>query len=347
MSITNLPPIDRLILLVSGSIIVLAGIKMAAWFIGPLLLSIFIAIIFSVLARWLMTKGLSSGLANMVAFTTFLLCIVLLIVLILISLYPIIEQIPNFQQSLEKQIGILEIAANNAGIGSLRFMPTNDLAGSSVDFSKINFQGIIEGISALLIVVFTTLLLLLEAGGFSQKFKTVLAPNPEFLSKMEIFSEILIEYVIIRTKVNLFTGMSFGVALLVFGVEGALLWGMILFILSYVPYIGFILAVVPPVIIAFVQLSPMAALLIIIVAGLINLFAENFLFPQFAGRGMNLSPAIIFISILFWTFMFGTSGALIAVPLTVLVKMVLENFTETRSLAMLMGPAIIPEKNDC
>jgi predicted PurR-regulated permease PerM len=113
-----------------------------------------------------------------------------------------------------------------------------------------------------------------------------------------------------------------------------------------VPYIGFILALIAPAIIAFVQISPLAALLVVIVACIINLFAENFLFPQFAGRGMNLSPAIIFISILFWGFMFGASGTLIAVPLTVLLKMVLEYFQETRGLASLMGPAVEDENRE-
>ncbi|PKL59457.1 MAG: hypothetical protein CVV33_07740 [Methanomicrobiales archaeon HGW-Methanomicrobiales-4] len=338
ISLTNFPPIDRIILVGAGSIVILAGIKMAAGFIGPLLLSTFIAIIFSVLASWLMKKGLSSGIANSIAFASFLLCLLLFITLIISSLYPLINQIPEIQENIITNVNLLQIAANNAGMGSLHLLPTNETTGSSFDITQLNYSGIIENSSALLIVIFTTLLLLLESGGFSHKFRQVLHGHPELLGKMEIFSEILIEYIVIRTKVNLFTGIGFGAALLFFGVEGALLWGIILFVLSYVPYIGFIIAVLPPVLLAFIQINPLTALLIVLVAGIINLFAENFLFPQFAGRGMNLSPAVIFISILFWGFMFGASGALIAVPLTVLLKMALENFPETRWMAMLMGP---------
>jgi predicted PurR-regulated permease PerM len=337
ISMRNLPPIDRIVLLGAGSIIIFAGIKMAAGFIGPLLLSIFIAIIFSLFARWLMKKGFSSRAANYIAFSSFLLCMVLFIALIFLSLYPLVEQLPVIQKYITTHISLLEIAARNAGMGSLKLLPSGDSLGSSFDISQLNYSGIIDNTSALLIVIFTTLLLLLEAGGFSHKFRQVFEPYPELLGKMEIFSENLIEYIIIRTKVNLFTGIGFGVSLFFFGVKGAILWGVILFVLSYVPYIGFILAVIPPVLLALVQINPLTALLIMLVACFINLIAENFLFPQFAGRGMNLSPAVIFISILFWGFMFGASGALIAVPLTVLLKMALEYFPETRWLAGLMG----------
>jgi predicted PurR-regulated permease PerM len=340
ISLTDLPSIERIVLVSAGCVVILAGIKMAAWFIGPLLLSTFIAIIFSVLANWLMKKGFSPGIANMIAFSSFILCMVVFAALVILSLSPLVDQYPEIYKGIEKNVQILQVAANNAGVNSLHFVPSEEPLGGSFDISRLNIPGIFEGVSALLIVIFTTLLLLLEASGFSHKFRRVLLAHPEFLGKMEIFSEILIEYVVIRTKVNLFTGLTFGGSLLFFGIEGALLWGLILFVLSYVPYIGFILAVVPPVLLAFIQISPETALFIVIVACLINLFAENFLFPQFAGRGMNLSPAVIFISILFWGFMFGASGALIAVPLTVLLKMIIENFPETRWLSMLMGPDI-------
>lgn len=340
ISINSLPSIDRIILLVAGCIIIVAGLRMAAWFIGPLLLSVFVAIVFSVLARWLMKKGLSTGVSNMIAFIAFLLCLALAAGLIILSVYPLLSQIPSIEQGIDKQLNLVEVAISKAGFGSVDISSANELIGSSVDLSKINFQGIIEGLSALLIVIFTSLLLLLEAGGFSGKLRAVLTPHPDILERVGVFSQILIDYVIIRTEVNLFTGIAFGLSLLLLGVQGALLWGLILFVLSYVPYVGLILALIAPTIIAFVQISPFAALLVVVAACIINLVAENFLFPQFAGRSMNLSPAVIFISILFWGFMFGGSGSLIAVPLTVLLKMVLEHFDETRWLAMLMGPSI-------
>lgn len=137
---------------------------------------------------------------------------------------------------------------------------------------------------------------------------------------MAEFGSIVIEYVIIRTKVNLVTGVGFGIALALLGVQDPLLWGILMFILNFVPYVGFIIAIIPPTILALMEISPMTALLVVIIASLVNLFSENILFPELAGRGLELSPAIVFISMIFWGYFLGGSGVIIAVPLTVPVK---------------------------
>ena len=88
---------------------------------------------------------------------------------------------------------------------------------------------------------------------------------------------------------------------------------------------------------ALIEINPYAALLVVIVASIVNLFSENVLFPELAGRGMELSPAIVFISMIFWGYFLGGAGVVVAVPLTVLLKMILESYPETRSLAMIIG----------
>jgi len=110
-----------------------------------------------------------------------------------------------------------------------------------------------------------------------------------------------------------------------------------MFILNFVPYIGFLIALIPPTLLALVDINPMSALLVVIIATLINTLSENVLFPELAGRSMQLSPAIVFISMVFWGYFLGASGVIVAVPLTVLTKMILESFPETRRFAMLLG----------
>ncbi|MDD1729123.1 MAG: AI-2E family transporter, partial [Methanospirillum sp.] len=170
------------------------------------------------------------------------------------------------------------------------------------------------------------------------KISYVLGPHQQDIAgRITEFGSIVIEYVIIRTKVNLVTGAGFGIALFLMGVQDPWLWGILMFVLNFVPYVGFIIAVLPPTILALVEINPFSAVLVVIIASLINLFSENMLFPQLAGRGMDLSPAIVFISMIFWGYFLGGSGVIVAVPLTVLVKMILESFPETKGFAMLLG----------
>jgi predicted PurR-regulated permease PerM len=122
--------------------------------------------------------------------------------------------------------------------------------------------------------------------------------------------------------------------------ENAAFWGFLAFALSFIPYLGFWLAVIPPMLIAWSELGPMYAVIILIGAAFINFIAENILFPQAAGKGLKISPAVVFISLVFWGFVLGSIGALLAVPLTLALIMFLQFFEETRWIGDLLGPGI-------
>lgn len=333
-SFDQLPQIDRLILLTAGCFIILAGLKMASGFIGPLLLAVFAAIIFSMVSQWLQKRGIKPTFANYLAFFIFVACLIGVVAMVLYSVTPLISHIPKIEESISTNMNSVQSVLSKMGIDLSTIIPASQFSGSLSTVSPEMITSVIGQISALFIVLFTTLFLLLEATIFSHKISSVLGSyKQEIADKIAEFGDIVFEYVIVRTKVNLVTGAGFGIVLFLMGVQDPWLWGFLMFILNFVPYVGFIIAVIPPALLALVEIDPLAAILVVVIASLINLFAENMLFPELAGRSMALSPAIVFISMIFWGYFLGGSGVIVAVPLTVLLKMVLESFPETRGFA--------------
>jgi AI-2 transport protein TqsA len=141
----------------------------------------------------------------------------------------------------------------------------------------------------------------------------------------------------LRAIVNLVTGAGVTILLLVLGVDFPLLWGILTFFLSFVPYVGLVLAVAPAVVLALAEFGLSRAVLVIVGVVVINVLAENVLSPMLMGRGLNLSPTVVFLSFILWAWLLGGPGAFLAVPITLFVIVLLDAFPETRWLASLMG----------
>jgi predicted PurR-regulated permease PerM len=119
-------------------------------------------------------------------------------------------------------------------------------------------------------------------------------------------------------------------------VEYALLWGLLAWFMGYIPSIGFMIALIPPVLMAYAQFGINTALVVLVGYIVINGGVQNFIQPKIMGQGLKISPVVVFIGLFVWGFLLGGIGAILAVPLTMLVLIMMENFPGTRNLAILM-----------
>jgi predicted PurR-regulated permease PerM len=140
----------------------------------------------------------------------------------------------------------------------------------------------------------------------------------------------------VLTEINLLVGLGNTAFLLILGVDYALLWGLLAWFMGYIPSIGFIIALIPPVLMAYAQYGLDTALIVLIGYILINGGVQNFYQPKVMGDRLKISPVVVFIGLFVWGYLFGGIGALLAVPQTMLVLILMENFEGTRSLAILM-----------
>jgi len=179
--------------------------------------------------------------------------------------------------------------------------------------------------------------LLLELNSFSVKTKAIIKTPDESLDYLSRISQGVRHYLGIKTIVSFMTGVLIWIYLLIIGVEYAILWGLIAFLLNYIPNIGSIIAGIPAVLFALVQLGFVGALWTTGGFVAVNVIIGNFVEPRMMGKGMGLSTLVVFLSLIFWGYVFGTVGMFLSVPLTMTVKIMLEQNGKTQWIAVLLG----------
>lgn len=152
------------------------------------------------------------------------------------------------------------------------------------------------------------------------------------------------KYVLVRTGVGLVTGLASGLYAWAVGLELAVVWGMLNFLLNYIPTLGSIVAVVPPTLFALAEHGTGMALLVGAGIGAIQLVMGNWVDPLVQGRALRLSPLVVLISVTFWGWVWGIAGAFLGIPLTVALVVAAGEFESTRWVAVLLGA--LPDDGD-
>jgi AI-2 transport protein TqsA len=331
--------LSRILITGAAAILILAGMKAAAPILGPLIFSVFLALIFGMLLHWFGKKGLSPRLALLSTLVIFFAILAVFIVVIAGSFLQLLSELPRYQNDLEGAPGRISPFLSMLGIDPAS-LTVQDLIRSLSDTVAGMFMGVSNLVVLFVLILLTTLFLLFEARGFSSKLQRIIEEfRPGELERFTTLAQKNVDYIIIRTQVNLAMGIGTVIILAVMGVKYAIFWGFLAFLLGFVPYIGFTLAVIPPILIAWFDLGPVNAILVLALLVLLNLMVEYVLFPQLAGRGLALSAAVVFISLLFWGWILGGIGVLLAVPLTLFVQLICELFEETRWISVLLGPS--------
>ena len=160
--------------------------------------------------------------------------------------------------------------------------------------------------------------------------------NPVF-REVPALARAAVTYFLVRIRINAVTALGLLALMLVLGVDDPLLWAVGAFFLSFVPYLGLTLALIPPTILAFAESGPAAAGLMVMGGVVLNVVAENVLEPTLTGRALSLSTWLVFTMFFFWVWLIGPVGALLSMPITVLIVLVLRGSEQTRWIAALLA----------
>jgi AI-2 transport protein TqsA len=190
-------------------------------------------------------------------------------------------------------------------------------------------------VTTVFLVVLIFIFMLAEATHFGRKLRLIVGRDRVSRSA-KMVSEIQ-HFLAIKTFISAITGLTIGVATWAIGLDFALLWGLLAFLLNYIPNVGSIVAAIPAILIALLQLGPGAALLTTIVYIAVNALFGNFLDPMLMGRQLGISTLVVILGLVFWGWVWGPVGMFLSVPLTVALKIGLENSAEFRWLAILMA----------
>jgi predicted PurR-regulated permease PerM len=329
----------RIALGLASFIIIVAGMKAAASLIVPFLLSGFIAILCAPAINSLKSRGMPMWLALAIVVILIGFAGTVFISILGGSIAKFSSQLPEYQARLQADISTLSAWLNARGISWL-----GDEVRQHINPSiALTYVGkIFNGLGSLLangfLIFLTVMFLLFE--GVSIKYKLqVISGNVEDVQTSQItaFLESVNKYMAIKSLTSLATGVLIFFWLWALGVEYALLWGLSAFILNYIPNIGSIIAAVPAVILALVTAGPLIALWVIAGYLLVNILVGNIIEPKFLGDRLGLSTLVVFLSLVFWGWILGTTGMFLSVPLTMVIKLGLEARPETKWIAVLLG----------
>ena len=334
----RLSPPARIAIIGAAVVIVLAGARGSTPILTPLLVAVFFAMITAPAMIWLTRRGVPRIPAAILVVAGLIGIFAGMIAFLGAALTGFVRSLPQYQARLDEQLAVLQSILTEYGI-----TPGGTQIGDYIDQGFIVQQaaGIAREVGSIAVDIFVILVgigfLLLEAPRIAAVIRQHLGAESAPYRHLVESGRLLIEYVVVRTKVNLITGTGTGLFLAVLGVDFALLWGFIAFVLSYVPYIGLVVAAIPPTLLALIEFGPAGAVAVIAAVALIDAAAENLVLPRMAGRDLNLSPFVVLFSVVFWGIIFGAVGVLLAIPLTIAVKLFLESWDETRWIGELLG----------
>ena len=325
-------------LIVAASVtVVVAGLKGAAAMILPLLSGLFLAMLSLPLLNWLQARRIPTWLAVTITILTALSLLGGAVLLVGGSLKEFTLEAPKYRAALENLSNDLLIWLDQRGV---RLPPETVREfldpGQLVDLVAGTLRRAATLLPKLLLVLLTVVFLLLEAAGFPDKLVAAFGRRETSLRFLGIRRDVQ-RYLAIKTLISLVTGAVVAAGLAAIGVDFPLLWGVIAFLLNYIPVLGAILSAVPPLLLALADLGVGQAIAVAALYLGIHIVLGNFTEPLLMGRRLGLSTFVVFVSLVFWGWVWGPVGMLLSVPLTMIVKIMLEHTEDLRWVAVLLG----------
>ena len=320
-------------------IVIIYGLQMAKVFLVPFLIAVFLALITVRPMLWLQQKRIPSFLAALFIVTTILLIFGILGAILGSSIAEFTAALPGYQAQLDVIVDgvfdfVIQHLNGDKSMESLGDMIDPGWAMGLVATILNSLKGVLTNT---FLIIFTMIFMLLEVSSVGTKVEAALGRSAESLQRPREFLHNLGRYLGIKTIVSSATGACAGLLAWSIGLDFPLLWAMLAFLFNYIPTIGSIIAAVPAVLLALVQLGPGAAGATAIGFAAINVVFGNVIEPRLMGYGVGLSPLIVFVGLVFWGWVFGPVGMLLSVPLTMTLKLALESDERTKWIAILIG----------
>lgn len=323
-------------------VVIVAGMRAAQELIVPLLASLFLTVICYPPLEWMQKKRLPTWFALVVIILLVSVSLLLVVAIVGSSLQDLTSHIGDYQAQLEaKKDALLDWIAGR-GYPEVKeklkdrkvFSP-----GGGVQLLTSFLTSLASLFSDVFWVLLITVFMLLEASTIPGKLADISRDDPGRDRSQQIHQirTAVWQYATLKTMISLLVGGGVVVLLKILGVNYALLWGLIAFFFNFIPNIGSVLAAVPGITMALIQYDFKTAVYAAIGYVLINLVFSNIVEPRVMGKGMGISALVVFLSLIFWGWVLGPVGMILSVPLTMIVKIVLENSEQGRWIAILLS----------
>ena len=331
---------DRLRTLSHGAIfltiLVLALIHLRP-VVEPFIIAVFIYFLLAPGAHWLNDRGMPLFPAYTLVVTALAGLFILVGMWLYQDLSTFLEGVPEYSEKLDELIAKWE---GESILGFTISFEGLNVSSSQLESTVLSLFGEISSFASLMLTVFAFLVfIILEAETLPKRLAAAFPSDVEENLK-EILTDIgegVYRYVILKTAVSFGAGVGTAIILIAMGIPGWLLWSMLTFLLSYVPYIGSLVALIPPAILGFLLLEPTSAVLLVVLLIVKEQIWGQFIENKLFGSSLDISPIVLLLVTAFWFWMWGIMGMILAVPMAVIVKIILSNIPETRPISILLS----------
>ncbi len=332
----------KLLIVLTCLVIIVTGCREAASLLVEILLSIFIASICAPFLFWLQRHKVPSLVALMLIMFVVFLMAVPLVIFMGNSITEFARRIPAYQVQLRETVAHYLHWFDRFGVDlSADAIYQYFNPGTAMRLAS-NILVILRGIfTSTFFILLTVSFILLETAGFPHKLAAAFRDSSDTLTRFEQIFTNINRYMVIKTLTSLATGVILALMLYVIGVDFFLLWGLMAFLLNFVPTIGSFIAAIPAVLLTFIQFGMVEVMVVCFGYLVVNTVIGSFIEPRLFGKEIGLSALVVFLSLVFWGWVLGPIGMLLSVPLTMIVKIALEASADTRWMAVLLGPGPI------
>lgn len=322
---TAFPPLLRLLVAGAAVVVIVMGLRAVSSVLTIFMVALVLAESLAPAMQWLMRRGLPAAWASILTVLVSLVSGVVLLGLLINSLTRLVQTLPGYGEKLQ------ELAASAEGLLTRMHVDTTHLTTGLLDPHKVLSAATEVGshlIDTLGHAVFVLLLVAFMLIDFAVQgsANAGLARSLRWVPRAESFGSEIRAYMRITALMALIGALADLAALLVLRVDYAVTWAVLAFFVSFIPVVGFVLAMIPPAAIALLQYGWDRALLVVVLYVLISFVNDNVIRPRFMSHGFQVAFVELFFSLLFWGWVFGPVGTILAVPLTLVVRQVVDQF---------------------
>jgi len=319
-------------------VIIVAGLKASSDMMLPILFSVFLAILGVPVVRLLERARVPTWIGIPIVVLLAGLGLVAITAVVAQTVRGFTAEIGKYEQSFNELVATALRWADHFGL-ELDLSTITDLVQPSVMMGVLTqtLNALIAVLSRIIIVIVTMTFIMFEATELEGKFKAAFGTDARPAGPFTDATLQVQRYLVIKSIASAFTGVLIAAGTHFLGLDFPIMWGLIAFLFNYVPSIGSIVAAIPAIVLAIVQLSWGSAVAVGVLYAVVNVSIGNFLEPRIMGRSLGLSPLVVFLSLLFWGWVWGPVGMLFCVPMTVIAKLFLESQEDTRWIAVFLG----------
>jgi predicted PurR-regulated permease PerM len=331
----------RFILILGSFVIVIAGIMAARSFLVPLLLSAFIACLCWPAIRRLQRWGAPPWLAITLVLLGLILALFLVSGIIGNSVSEFSAKVDEYDHRLDEIVDNAVAWFEARGVEDLNRERLQEMidARNLLQLVVSTVAGILGALSNFIVILLIAVFMLIEAEGLPRKLRRIEGDPDADLSNYSAVTQAINDFIRVKTISSIITAVTISTFLIIVGVDYPLLWGLLAFLFNYIPQIGSIIAAIPAVLLTLITKDASSALIVAVGYLSLNALIGSVIEPRMMGKQLGLSFFVIILSLIFWNWVLGPVGMLLSIPLTMIVKILLEHSEDLKPIAILLGPS--------